>query len=99
MVIFVDVDDTLVRSVGTKRIPIPSVIRVIRQLKAQGAILYCWSSGGSKYARASAEEFGLLDCFVGYLPKPEVMIDDQPFQDWRRLCHVYPLQADSLLGK
>ncbi len=99
MVILVDVDDTLVRSVGTKRIPIPSVIKVVRQLKAQGAVLYCWSSGGSNYAHASAKEFGLEDCFVGYLPKPEAIIDDQPFQAWRSLRHVYPLQAESLLSE
>jgi hypothetical protein len=29
MVIFVDVDDTIVRSFGTKRIPIPTVIEAI----------------------------------------------------------------------
>jgi FMN phosphatase YigB (HAD superfamily) len=85
MVIFVDVDDTLVRSLGTKRIPIPKAIEAVRKLKLQGAILYCWSSGGSDYARATAVELGLADCFVGYLPKPEIIIDDQPFQDWRRL--------------
>ncbi|MGJ5633060.1 DUF705 domain-containing protein [Nostoc sp. CALU 1950] len=99
MVIFVDVDDTLVRSVATKRIPIASVIKVVRQLKVQGAVLYCWSSGGSDYAHASAKEFGLEDCFAGYLPKPEAMSDDQPFPAWRSLRHVYPLQADSLLSE
>ncbi|MDF5736168.1 MULTISPECIES: DUF705 domain-containing protein [unclassified Nostoc] len=99
MVIFIDVDDTLVRSVGTKRIPIPSVIKVVRQLKTQGAVLYCWSSGGSDYVRASAKEFGLEDCFAGYLPKPEAMIDDQLFPAWRSLRHVYPLQANSLLSE
>jgi hypothetical protein len=98
-VVFVDVDDTLVWSVGTKRILILGIIKVVRQLKAQGAILYCWSSGGSDYACASAKEFGLEDCFVGYLPKAEVMIDDQPFQAWRSLHHVYPLQADSLFSE
>jgi hypothetical protein len=36
MVIFVDVDDTFVRSFGTKRIPIPSVIKAIHELKARG---------------------------------------------------------------
>ena len=57
--VYVDVDDTLVRSVGTKRIAIPSVIQHVRDLHASGAILYCWSAGGADYARASAEEFGL----------------------------------------
>ena len=39
--IYVDVDDTLVRSVGSKRIPIPSVIRHVGELHREGAILYC----------------------------------------------------------
>jgi hypothetical protein len=43
MVIFVDVDDTIVRSFGTKRIPIPTVIEAIRQLFAQGETLYCYA--------------------------------------------------------
>jgi hypothetical protein len=48
MVIFVDVDDTIVRSFGTKRIPIPAVIEAIRQLFAQGETLYCWSRADYK---------------------------------------------------
>jgi phosphoserine phosphatase len=56
--VFVDVDDTLMRSVGGKRIPIPGVIAKVRQLKAGGACLYLWSSGGEAYARASAAELG-----------------------------------------
>ena len=97
MVIFIDVDDTLVRSFGTKRIPMPNVIENVRQLKAQGETLYCWSSGGREYAHNSAIELGLEDCFVDYLPKPNVLIDDQPIESWRELRHIYPSQADSLL--
>jgi hypothetical protein len=59
MNIFVDVDDTIVRSFGTKRIPIPQVIEAIRQLHAKGETLYCWSRGGAEYAQASAIEFGI----------------------------------------
>ena len=44
-VIFVDIDDTMVRSVGVKRIPMPAVIAQVRRLKAEGATLYLWSSG------------------------------------------------------
>jgi hypothetical protein len=94
MIIFIDVDDTFVRSFGTKRIPIPSVIKEIQELKEKGAILHCWSSGGREYAHASAIEFGLEHCFVDYLPKPDLLIDDQPMQEWRRLRHIYPNQVD-----
>jgi len=93
LIVYVDVDDTLVRSAGTKRIPIPAVIRHVRALKAQGAILYLWSTGGADYARATAAELSLSDCFEGYLPKPHLIIDDQEVADWRECRHLYPLQV------
>ena len=92
-VVFVDVDDTLVRSVGAKRIPMPGVIAQVRDLKAQGATLFLWSSGGAEYARQTAAELGLSSCFEGFLPKPTLIIDDQPVHEWRSCRHVYPLQA------
>ena len=90
LIVYVDVDDTLVRSVGTKRIPMPGAISHVRQLKAEGAELYCWSSGGAAYARASAEELGLAECFSAFLPKPHILLDDQPIGEWRRLAQVHP---------
>jgi Protein of unknown function (DUF705) len=97
MVIFVDVDDTIVRSFGSKRIPIPAVIAAIRQLRERGEILYCWSRGGAKYAEESAIEFGIADCFVSYLPKPDVTIDDQALSNWHHLREVHPAQVQQLL--
>ena len=47
--IFVDVDDTLVRSVGQTRIPMAAVIAHIRHLHYAGHLLYLWSSGGADY--------------------------------------------------
>ena len=90
LVIYVDVDDTFVRSYGTKRIPIPAVVKHIRALWQQGAELYCWSSGGAQYAKESAFEFGIGDCFLAFLPKPNVLLDDQKIGDWRRLLEVHP---------
>jgi hydroxymethylpyrimidine pyrophosphatase-like HAD family hydrolase len=92
-IVFIDVDDTLVRSVGTKRIPMPSVIAQVRRLYASGAALFLWSSGGADYCRKTAEELGLTECFTGYLPKPTRYIDDQPVQEWRDCLHLYPMQA------
>ncbi len=93
-VIFVDVDDTLVRSVGAKRIPMPGIIRRVKELKLEGAELYLWSTGGAEYAQQTAEELGLTDCFTAYLPKPTVMIDDQPVSEWRLCKHFYPGQVE-----
>lgn len=96
MCIYVDVDDTLVRSVGAKRIPMPAVIKHITELHRDGALLFCWSSGGADYARQSAEEFGIADCFSGFLPKPHVLIDDQTVAEWPEILHVYPASTQSL---
>ena len=92
-IVFVDVDDTLVRSVGGKRILMPAAIRYVRRLHAAGAELYCWSSGGAEYARVSAEECGLAECFRAFLPKPHLIIDDQPLIEWRRLEWLHPLNC------
>ncbi len=92
-IIFIDVDDTLVRSVGKTRIPMPGVIARVRELHLTGAELYLWSSGGAEYARASALELGLEECFVAFLPKPDIYIDDQAVSDWRFCEHQLPANA------
>jgi hypothetical protein len=95
LVIFVDVDDTLVRSFGSKRIPMGSMVDHVRELHRGGATLYCWSTAGAAYAEASARELGIEACFSGFLPKPHVMLDDQPPSDWRQLVCVHPNEAVS----
>jgi len=95
-VIFIDVDDTLVRTVGTKRIPMPSVVQRVRALHQDGALLYLWSSGGAEYARASAVELSIDACFVAFLPKPDVYLDDQSVDEWRYCRHVLPGNADDV---
>lgn len=95
LIIYVDVDDTLVRSVGTKRIPMPGVVARVKALATEGATLYAWSSGGAEYARQSAQELGIAQCFVSFLPKPQVAIDDQAPSEWRRFLHAYPTDAAS----
>ena len=62
---YIDVDDTLIRSVGTKRIPIPATIAEVRRLHSEGWTLYCWSSVGADYARDSAAEVGQSPLFRG----------------------------------
>ena len=96
IIIYVDVDDTFVRTYGTKRIPMPATIAYIRRIKEEGGELYCWSSGGAAYARASAEEFGIVDCFAAFLPKPRVLLDDQRVEEWRYLSQVGPGQSHSV---
>lgn len=89
-VVYVDVDDTLVRSAGTKRIPIPASVAKVRALHTSGATMYLWSAGGPDCAQATAMELGIVDCFSGFLPKPTVIIDDQHITAWRNLRHFFP---------
>jgi hypothetical protein len=93
--IYVDVDDTLVRSYGTKRIPISATISHIKELKQQGATLYCWSSGGAEYAKITAEELGILDIFAAFLPKPQMLLDDSGVNNWRGLIQIHPMSCHS----
>jgi len=96
LTIFVDVDDTFVRSFGAKRIPMPAVIAHIKDIYAAGATLYCWSSGGARYAQESAEEFGIAACFTAFLPKPDILLDDRTLAEWRRLEAVHPNECVSM---
>ena len=93
LVVYVDVDDTLIRTTGTKAVPVGGVASHLRALASGGAVLYCWSSGGGDYARTVAEGLGLGDCFAGFLPKPHVLIDDQAVAEWRRLVQVHPAEC------
>lgn len=94
-VVYVDIDDTLVRSFGSKRVPMTSMIELVRSLKGSGAELYCWSSGGAAYARSTAQELGLEACFEAFLPKPHLMLDDAQLADWR-VVQLHPTECFSL---
>lgn len=96
LVMFVDVDDTLVRSAGSKRFPMRSMIERVRELHAAGVRLYCWSSGGAEYAHRSAVELGLADCFSGFLSKPDLLIDDLPQIVGKTLVCLHPNEAASM---
>jgi predicted HAD superfamily phosphohydrolase YqeG len=91
--VYFDVDDTLVRTAGTKRIPMPSAIASVRALHERGVALYLWSSAGADYARATAVEFGIEGCFLAFQPKPDIYIDDQEVHEWLYCRHVLPGNA------
>jgi hypothetical protein len=93
--LYVDVDDTLIRSYSTKRMPISKSIDYIKKMKEQGATLYCWSSGGAEYARRSAEELGIAEIFSAFLPKPHIVLDDQKIDEWRYLIQIHPMAIKS----
>ena len=93
LVVYVDVDNTLVTTRGTKRVPELEIIKHVFNLKQDGAELFCWSSLGADYARRIAGELNITHCFSGFLPKPHVTIDDQAITDWLYFRHFYPSQA------
>ena len=95
-VIYIDVDDTIVRSVGTVRIPMSSTIQKIIELHRVDIEMYCWSSGGAEYAKEICIEFNIDHCFKGFLPKPNIMVDDQEINDWRFLSQHLPNNFSNL---
>ena len=95
LIIYVDIDDTLIRSFGSKRIPMSPMIARIRELHQAGAALYCWSSGGAAYAERSAHELDLHDCFAAFLPKPQLLLDDVLVGDWK-LDQLHPNECLSM---
>jgi predicted HAD superfamily phosphohydrolase YqeG len=94
-IIYVDIDDTLIRSFGSKRIPMTEMVRLVRELKAAGAALYCWSTGGAQYAKESAAELGLTSCFEAFLPKPQLMLDDRTLSSWK-VVELHPNECRAL---
>jgi predicted HAD superfamily phosphohydrolase YqeG len=94
-VIYVDIDDTLVRSFGSKRMLMAHMVALVRSLKERGTQLYCWSSGGEAYARSTAEELGVSDCFEAFLPKPHLLLDDVQVGSWN-LVQLHPSECSSL---
>jgi hypothetical protein len=89
--VYVDVDDTLIRKDenGSEQ-PVQKVIDHVCDLHRQGALLYCWSTGGEDHARAAAQKLGIEECFTGFLHKPQVFIDDERAEEWPHFVHVSP---------
>ncbi len=96
LVIYVDVDNTLVKTRGDKRTPEGEMIKHVVDLKGDGVQLFCWSSLGAEHARTTAEELHIAHCFSAFLPKPHIEIDDQAISDWPYFRHFYPSQATAL---
>lgn len=92
-VIFVDVDDTLIRSFGTKQIPIPNAVDYVRDMFNAGNVLYCWSRGGAQYSREIATKLGIAECFVCFLPKPDVVLDDRLAELLDHCQFIHPMNA------
>jgi hypothetical protein len=53
--------------------------------------------GAHSMLRQARSLFGIEHCFVGFLPKPDVSIDDQSLADWHHLREVHPAQVQQLL--
>ena len=94
--IYIDVDGTLVQTTAGRRVPNQSLLCRLREWKAQGAILYCWSSGGADYAQRTAEELKVKACFAAFLTKPHALVDDQSIQHWPYFLELAPARAEGL---
>jgi hypothetical protein len=67
--VYVDVDDTLIRTSGSKRIPVSGVVESV------------------------AVGLGIAELFAGFLPKPQVLVDDRALAQWNRLIEIHPSEC------
>jgi hypothetical protein len=73
--IFIDVDLTLVDLNGRL---LEGALESITQLAERGCHLFLWSTGGIEYCQKIAR-LHKLDAYIqGYVPKPDIVIDDLP---------------------
>lgn len=93
LVFYVDIDDTLIRSFGSKRIPISRMVEHVRYLAAQGCKIYLWSRAGDEYVRQTAIELELLDIVTACLSKPNIVIDDENL--FEKISYFHPNEAAS----
>jgi hypothetical protein len=89
-VIYVDVDDTLIRTFGTKQIPISRAIEYVKLKHGEGCALYLWSRGGAEYAQSVASNLGIAELFLAFLPKPDVVFDDRTEQFLEHCAFIHP---------
>lgn len=91
LVIYIDVDNTLIRKgPHGEEIPQLHVVAHIRDLNLEGATLYCWSTGGKEHALCTARRLGIEDCFQGFLHKPQAFLDDEEARVWPHFVHIHP---------
>ena len=76
MIIYIDIDDTLIRTIGSKIIPIPDTVNFIKNCNTNKNEIYLWSRGGAQYCKNIAIKLLLDHKITGYLPKPNLIIDD-----------------------
>ena len=70
-------------------------LSIVGSLHAAGAALHLWSSCSAQYASASANQLGLTECFLGFLPKPDLDIDARAVDEWRDGQHVLPGKVEA----
>jgi len=90
MIYYIDVDDTLIRTVGNIVIPIIDTVNWAKGVDLTKNILYLWSRGGADYAKGIAAKLGISELFTAFLSKPDTLIDDQDIKDWSHLRVHHP---------
>lgn len=90
MIYYVDVDDTLVCTSGGKTFPIPATVAWIKALNYKEHQVFLWSRGGAEYAKNTAVRLGIDQLMSGFLPKPDIMVDDQNISEWTHMKTLHP---------
>jgi cation transport ATPase len=91
-VMYVDVDGTLERKFLGFEKSNKTMVDAIRRLHAEGMQIYIWSTGGAGHARDAATKCGVEELCAGFLPKPNICVDDKPPSRWKDFKRLKPRQ-------
>lgn len=92
--VFIDIDGTLTDKPNGKGSAIASRIKIVKRIIESGTPVVLWSSGGSAYAKAFADQHGIeAEAAIG---KPDYCIDDMKNIKWNGLSIRSPGYLDVL---
>jgi hypothetical protein len=95
---YIDVDGTLERKILGIEVPLKNVAQGLQLLKREGALVFLWSTGGVQHARKAAREAKIEKYVDGYLPKPNVYVDDKPVAKWKDCERWKPRKLAKVAG-
>ena len=73
--VFIDIDGTITPDCGHTIFPL--AIETIQELSEKSNI-FIWSAGGFNYCEEIVNKLNLEEFICGFMPKPEIVIDDLP---------------------
>ena len=90
--------DIIFRKIQLAVVPVPGVIRLVRELHGRGIALAVATSAGSSRARSTLAELGLLNCFEAVVTGEDVPVGKPDPAIYSLACARLHLEPNHLLA-